>query len=75
VVAQEHGQQLATKYGGQYVVVHDGRIVACGKTQLEAYQKAGLPKAEGAAHAPGVRSSCETGIYYIPPSGKPAAAV
>lgn len=71
---QEHGPQLAAKYGGQYVVVRDGRIVACGKTQLEAYQKASLHKVEAAAGAPGVRSSCETGIYYIPPSGKPASA-
>jgi shikimate kinase len=51
-----HTAELSSRYGGKYVVVANDRIVACGATQLAAYQKASrrLPAGQ------------ETGIYYIP---------
>lgn len=52
----EHAGTLAGRYGGKYVVVADGRIVASGDTQLEAYQNA-------CQHLPQKR---DVGIYYIP---------
>ncbi len=58
---QQHGDELAGKYGGQYVVVREGRVIACGKTHLEAYQKAGTTEGE-------------TGIYYIPPASRSTAS-
>ena len=56
----EHSGALARRYGGQYVVVADDRIVASGHTQLEAYQKASRARPRGRP------ASEETGIYYIP---------
>ena len=53
---QRHWQELTPRYGGQYVVVANDRIIACGKTQLAAYQKA----------TPHLTSRCEAGIFYIP---------
>ena len=53
---QKHLHELAPRYGGQYVVVANDRIIACGKTQLAAYQKA----------SPRLTSRCEAGVYYIP---------
>jgi len=53
---REHAGKLAHRYGGQYVVVVENRIVASGETQLAAYQKAGQRLTE----------QRETGIYYIP---------
>ena len=50
----EHAGELSQRYGGQYIVVVENRIVGCGQTQLEAYQKARLVKRQDA------------GIYYIP---------
>lgn len=53
---RDHANQLGNKYSGSYVVVATGRIIASGKTQLEAYKKAS--RHIGAKH--------EVGIYYIP---------
>ncbi len=50
----EHTGDLSTRYGGKYVVVVDNRIVACGQTQLAAFQRARLSGGR------------EAGIYYIP---------
>lgn len=51
----DHLAKLAPRYGGKYVVVVDDRVIACGETQLQAYQRARrLPQ------------SAETGIYYVP---------
>jgi len=52
----EHSKTLTQRYGGKYIVVADDRVVACGDTQLQAYQNA-------AQRLPQKR---ETGIYYIP---------
>ena len=51
-----HGEELARRYAGKYVVVVDDHVVGCGQTQLEAYQNA-------PAHLTGKR---DAGIYYIP---------
>ena len=51
----DHLAKLAPRYGGKYVVVADNRIIACGDTQLQAYQRA-----RRLAHSP------DTGIYYVP---------
>lgn len=53
---RDHAGQLAQRYGGKYVVVVRDRIVGCGQTQLEAYQKTRLRLAEKE----------DAGIYYIP---------
>ncbi|MBI3996574.1 MAG: shikimate kinase [Candidatus Omnitrophica bacterium] len=52
----DHAGALAHRYGGKYIVVVDDRIVACGDTQLDAYQKA--------SHR--LDDKREAGIYYIP---------
>ena len=62
---RRHGDKLAQRYGGKYVVVLDDRIVAVGATQLEAYQRLARP----------VPPRCEVGIYYIPSSEEPAIAL
>jgi shikimate kinase len=51
-----HSRQLGHRYGGKYVAVCGNRIVSCGDTQLEAYQKA-------SSRLSGNR---EVGVYYIP---------
>jgi shikimate kinase len=53
---RDHAGRLAQRYGGKYVVAVGDRIIGCGDTQLEAYQKTRprLAEQEGA------------GIYYIP---------
>ena len=53
---QHHLPQLTPRYGGQYVVVVGDRVIASGKTQLAAYQKASSR----------LSSRCEPGVYYIP---------
>ena len=53
---QRHLAELTPRYGGQYVVVADDRVIASGKTQLAAYQKA----------SPRLTNACEPGIFYIP---------
>ena len=53
---RDHAAQLATRYGGKYIVVENQRIVGCGETQLEAYQRSAQRLSEQE----------ETGIYYIP---------
>ena len=52
----ERSGNLAKRYGGKYVVVVDDRVVACGESQLEAFQNASQRLDE----------KRETGIYYIP---------
>ncbi len=52
----DHASELSRRYGGQYVVVKGERIVAAGRTQLEAYQHA----------AKRLTDQQGTGIYYIP---------
>ncbi|MBI4598140.1 MAG: shikimate kinase [Candidatus Omnitrophica bacterium] len=53
---QHHLAELTPRYGGQYVVVVDDRIIASGKTQLAAYQKASAR----------LTKTCQAGVYYIP---------
>ena len=53
---REHAGKLAQRYGGKYVVVVGDRIVGCGETQLEAYQKT----------RPRLTEKQDAGIYYIP---------
>ncbi len=53
---QAHAPELAQRYGGKYIVVVDDRIVASGKTQLEAFRNA--PER--------LTDKREAGIYYIP---------
>ena len=53
---REHAGKLAQRYGGKYVVVVGDRIVGCGGTQLEAYQKT----------RPRLTEKQDAGIYYIP---------
>jgi shikimate kinase len=52
----KHSGQLAQRYGGKYVVVCNGRIIAVGDTQLKAYQAIRRP----------VAADREVGIYYVP---------
>ena len=52
----DHTRELAHRYGGKYIVVVDDRIVASGKTQLEAYHNA----------SPRLTEKRDAGIYYIP---------
>lgn len=47
---------LAKRYGGKYVVVVNDRVVACGESQLEAFQNA----------SERLTDKQEAGIYYIP---------
>jgi shikimate kinase len=51
----DHLVKLSPRYGGKYVVVADDRVVACGETQLQAYQRARR-----------LTRSPDTGIYYVP---------
>jgi len=51
-----HARELSGRYGGQYVVVVEDRIVGSGDTQLEAYRHA----------EPRLAGTHEPGIYYIP---------
>ena len=51
----DHVGELSGRYGGQYVVVADDRVVGSGQTQLAAYQRA----------APRLARK-DAGIYYIP---------
>ena len=53
---RERSGDLAKRYGGKYVVVLNNRVVACGESQLEAFQKA----------AQRIGQSDDAGIYYIP---------
>ena len=53
---QDHAPELAQRYGGKYVMVVDDRIIASGRTQLEAYRNAPTRLTE---HR-------DAGIYYIP---------
>ena len=59
----DHARELGQRYGGKYVVVAEERIVACGDTQMEAYQQARLS------------STREAGIYYIPRPEESLAAL
>ncbi|MBI4340906.1 MAG: AAA family ATPase [Candidatus Omnitrophica bacterium] len=52
----ERSADLAKRYGGKYVVVAENRVVACGDSQLEAFQNASQRLDE----------KREAGIYYIP---------
>jgi len=64
---QDHSKVLAHRYGGRYIVVADGRIIASGETQLEAYQNARRRHdLRGKPGAPRLSRQQETGIYYIP---------
>ncbi|MDP3723248.1 MAG: shikimate kinase [Candidatus Omnitrophota bacterium] len=64
---QDHSKALAHRYGGKYIVVADGRIIASGETQLEAYQNARRRHdLRGKPGAPRLSRQQETGIYYIP---------
>lgn len=64
---QDHSKALAHRYGGKYIVVVDGRIIASGDTQLEAYQNARRHhEPRGKRGAPRLSRQQETGIYYIP---------
>ena len=53
---RERTGDLAKRYGGKYVVVSNNRVVACGDSQLEAFQKAGQR----------LNQSDDAGVYYIP---------
>ena len=65
---QDHAQELAQRYGGQYIVVVEDRIIASGKTQLEAYRSACLPRLPARRRQAPERltEKREAGIYYIP---------
>ena len=51
----DNAKQLAARYAGRYVAVIGKKIVASGRTQLEAYQK--IPRKRA--------GSAEAGVYYI----------
>jgi hypothetical protein len=36
----DHGPELHEKYAGEWVAIHDGKVVGVGKTAVEASQKA-----------------------------------
>ena len=64
---RDHARELAQRYGGKYVVVVNDRVIACGTSQLEAYQKA--CHRGGTGPQPSSRltpKQQDAGVYYIP---------
>jgi shikimate kinase len=72
---QDHAQALTRRYGGQYIMVVDGRVVGSGDTQLEAYRNGCLRRdTRRRPTTPRCMEAQEAGIYYIPlPAAEPAA--